>query len=163
MTPFNLNSLKGRMAEHLIQDLFIQSGYHVFNYGLERLHPSLSKLIKTNQRNTAKALRFMPDFVVQHSGNGDLFYMEVKFRSNGCFGFDEQTIKAYPYHNAWFVIVSPHKIQCIHYKRLIKGFTVNPSTNYSLLKVKSFQFDAEIVREYEAYAQKLFARFAPEK
>ncbi len=28
---FNLNTLKGRMAEHLVQDLFIQNGYNVSN------------------------------------------------------------------------------------------------------------------------------------
>lgn len=39
MSNFNLNSLKGRIAEQLIQDLFQQSGYNVFNFGLERLHP----------------------------------------------------------------------------------------------------------------------------
>ena len=31
---FNLNSLKGRIAEQLIQDLFQQSGYNVLNFGL---------------------------------------------------------------------------------------------------------------------------------
>lgn len=50
------------------------------------------------------SLRFMPDFVVQSSQNGDLFYLEVKFRANGTFSFDEH-YKNYPYQNAWFVIV----------------------------------------------------------
>lgn len=53
------------MAEHLVQDLFIQSGYNVFNFGLERLHPILSKNVRTKETKTSKALRFMPDFVVQ--------------------------------------------------------------------------------------------------
>ena len=79
MGNFNLNSLKGRIAEQLVQDLFQQSGYNVFNFGLERLHPGLSKLIGSNNQKTSRALRFMPDFVVQSSINGDLFYMEVKF------------------------------------------------------------------------------------
>ena len=85
MSNFNLNSLKGRIAEHLVQDLFQQSAYNVFNFGLERLHPALSKLIATNHQKTGKSLRFMPDFVVQSSINGELFYLEVKFRSNGTF------------------------------------------------------------------------------
>ncbi|MDB5940183.1 MAG: hypothetical protein JWP77_2547 [Polaromonas sp.] len=42
MSNFNLNSLNGRIAEQLVQDLFQQSGYNVFNFGLERLHPGLS-------------------------------------------------------------------------------------------------------------------------
>jgi hypothetical protein len=96
----------------LIQDLFINSDYNVFNYGLERLHPSLSKLISRNNKQTSKALRYMPDFVVQSNLNGDLFYLEVKFRADGCFEFDER-FNDYPYRNAWFVIVSPGRIQCM--------------------------------------------------
>lgn len=96
MNNFNINSLKGRIAEQLVQDLFQQSGYNVFNFGLERLHPALSKLITNNNQKTGRLLRYMPDFVVQSSINGDLFYLEVKFRANGCFRFDEN-YKDYPY------------------------------------------------------------------
>ncbi|MBK9477803.1 MAG: hypothetical protein IPO70_11605 [Bacteroidetes bacterium] len=76
-SSFNINTLKGRIAEHLIQDLFIYSGYNVFNYGLERIHPSLSKFINFNNQKASKALRFMSDFVVQGSIDGALFYLEV--------------------------------------------------------------------------------------
>jgi len=157
-SKFNLNSLKGRIAEQLIQDLFQQSGYNVFNFGLERLHPGLSKLIASNNLKTSKSLRYMPDFVVQSSVNGDLFYLEVKFRANGTFAFDEH-YKDYPYHNAWFVIVSPDKIQGIHYKRLVAGYGISPQTNYNLLKIKSFHISAELLAEYEGYCSELFAAF----
>lgn len=155
---FNLNSLKGRIAEQLIQDLFQQSNYNVFNFGLERLHPGLSKLISSNNLKTSKSLRYMPDFVVQSSQNGDLFYLEVKFRANGTFGFDE-SYKDYPYHNAWFVIVSPEKIQAMHYKRLVAGHIIKPTSNYSLLKIKSFHISPELLEEYQAYCGDLFAAF----
>ncbi len=158
MSNFNLNSLKGRIAEHLVQDLFQQSGYNVFNFGLERLHPALSKLIATNHQKTGKSLRFMPDFVVQSSINGDLFYLEVKFRSNGTFCFDEY-YKNYPYLNAWFVIVSPAKIQAMHYKRLKEGYAMTNSSNYSLLKIKSFHISSELLKDYEHYCTMLFASF----
>lgn len=155
---FNLNTLKGRIAEQLIQDLFQQSGYNVFNFGLERLHPGLSKLISSNNFSTSKSLRFMPDFVVQSSLNGDLFYLEVKFRANGTFSFDDK-YKNYPYKNAWFVVVSPEKIQAIHYKRLISGFDISPDTKYSLLKIKSFHISAQLLEEYEQYCITLFSAF----
>jgi hypothetical protein len=158
MSNFNLNSLKGRIAEQVVQDLFQQSGYNVFNFGLERVLPSLSKLIRTNNHKTGKALRFMPDFVVQSSKNGELFYMEVKFRANGCFSFDEN-YDDYPYHNAWFVIVSPEQIQCMHYKRLKAGYSINPNTNYSLLKVKSFHIVPQLLEDYVSYCNSLFASF----
>lgn len=155
---FNLNSLKGRIAEQMIQDLFQQSGYNVFNFGLERLHPGLSKLISSNNLRTGKSLRYMPDFVVQSSINGDLFYLEVKFRANGAFCFNEN-YKDYPYQNAWFVIVSPEKIQAIHYKRLIAGYGIGPETNYSLLKIKSFHINPKLLEEYQGYCNDLFAAF----
>lgn len=158
MNTFPLNALKGRMAEHLIQDLFIQSGYNVFNFGLERIMPSLSKLLKTNNQKTSKELRFMPDFVVQSTENGDLFYLWIKFRSDGFFAFDER-YKDYPYRNAWFVVVSPDKIQCMHYKRLKAGYGIRPDSKYELGKVKSFHIDPVVLAEYEAYARQIFAGF----
>jgi hypothetical protein len=157
-SSFNLNSLKGRIAEKLIQDLFIQSGYNVFNYGLEMLHPSLSKKISSNNKRTSRNLRFMPDFVVQSTKNGDLFYLEVKFRASGCFMFDQRYTE-YPYKNAWFVIVSPHKIQCMHYKLLIEGKEITQNTAYHLNKVKSFHIDSEILSEYESYAKTMFSPY----
>ena len=157
-TLFNLNTLKGRIAEQLIQDLFINCGYNVFNYGLERIHPSLSKSITTNNKTTSKALRFMPDYVVQSRENGDLFYLEVKFRANGEFYFDEKYAD-YPYKNAWFVIVSPEKIQCMHYKRLKAGYTVSKDTNYPLTAVRSFHIKKELLEEYTSYAQSIFQAY----
>lgn len=156
---FNLNSLKGRIAEQLIQDLFIQNGYNVFNYGLERIHPSLSKMISFNNHKTSKELRYMPDFVVQSTLNGDLFYLEVKFRANGEFRFDEH-YENYPYKNAWFVIVSPYKTQCMHYRLLIKGKAITADTNYILSKVKSFHFNEESLNEYSEYAKLMFKAFS---
>ncbi len=157
-TQFHLNSLKGRIAEQLIQDLFINNHYNVFNYGLERLHPSLSKMISFDAHSTSRELRYMPDFVVQSSQNGDLFYLEVKFRANGSFRFDEK-YEHYPYRNAWFVIVSPEKIQCMHYKRLKAGYEITPETNYSLNKVKSFHFTLESIKEYTEYTKQVFQAF----
>jgi hypothetical protein len=146
------------MAEHLVQDLFIQSGYNVFNFGLERVMPSLSKLLAMNNQKTSRELRFMPDFVVQSTVNGDLFYLEVKFRADGFFAFDDRYTD-YPYHNAWFVIVSPEKIQCMHYKRLRAGYTIRPDSRYLLTKVKSFHIDPAVLAEYEEYAKQIFASF----
>lgn len=154
----NLNMLKGRIAEQLIQDLFLNARYNVFNYGLERLHPFLSKTLSRNNQKTSKALRFMPDFVVQSTLNGDLFYMEVKFRADGCFAFDERHMD-YPYKNAWFVIVSPRRIQCIHYKRLAAGYGITAESKYTLSSVKSFHIDKQLLEEYEGYAQLLFKGF----
>jgi len=155
---FNLNTLKGKMAEQLIQDLFQQNGYNVFSFGLERQHPMLSQKLKYNNNKTSTDLRFMPDFVVQSGKNGDLFYLEVKFRADGCFKFDEK-YESYPYKNAWFVVVSPEKIQCMHYKRLKLKYEITPQKNYTLSGVKSFHINPEQLTEYESYARLMFQSF----
>jgi hypothetical protein len=156
---FNLNSLKGRIAEYLIQDLFIQSGYNVFNYGIERQMPGITKRLNAKKETTTgKALRYMPDFVVQSLSTGDLFYLEVKFRASGMFSIKELP-DDYPYRNAWFVIVSPEKIQCILYKRLKDGYEITPSTNYLMQNVKSFHIDKERLQEYHEYAKQLFMAY----
>jgi hypothetical protein len=95
---------------------------------------------------------------VQSSQNGDLFYLEVKFRANGCFKFDEK-YEGYPYQNAWFVIVSPDRTQCLHYKLLKAGKEITPGTTYCLSKVKSFHIAPDILAEYESYARIMFQAF----
>jgi hypothetical protein len=156
---FPLNSLKGRIAEYLIQDLFIHSGYNVFNYGIERQMPGITKQLNFKKHTpTAKALRHMPDFVVQSILTGNLFYLEVKFRASGIFALDKM-YDDYPYRNAWFVIVSPNKIQGILYKRLKEGYEVTPATNYLLENIKSFHIDKDRLQEYKEYAKQLFMAF----
>ena len=119
-------------------------------------------MLANNHHKTSKELRFMPDFVVQSTQNGDLFYLEVKFRANGTFGFDER-FENYPYKNAWFVVVSPQKIQCMHYRHLAKGNMITPESSYTLGRVRSFHFSAESIQEYTDYARLLFGAFNAEK
>lgn len=155
-TTFNLNTLKGRMAEHLIQDLFIHCGYNVFNYGMERIMPGILQQMKIKKDSpVAKAIRYMPDFVVQSNSTGELFYLEVKFRANGAFG-PQDIDENYPYKNARFIIVSPQKIQAIHYNHLKKGNSITEKTNYSLLKINKLHIDAAILEEYVNYAKVMF-------
>ncbi len=156
---FNLNSLKGRMAEQLIQDLFLQSGYNVFNYGIEKVMPGFARFLgPQGSLKINKALRYMPDFVVQSIDSGDLFYLEVKFRASGNYSAKELP-ENYPYKNAWFVIVSPDKIQCMHYNLLKVGSEITANTNYLLTGIKSFHIEPELIQEYEQYATTLFSGF----
>ncbi|MDA9554849.1 hypothetical protein N9R54_01315 [Pelobium sp.] len=143
----------------MVQDLFLQSNYNVFNYGMERVMPGFAKYLSPGGRSKVnKALRFMSDFVVQSMETGDLFYLEVKFRANGKYSIKELPAD-YPYKNAWFVIVSPQKIQCVHYKRLAEGFAISPQTHYHLTGIKSFHIVPELIQEYETYAKTLFSGF----
>lgn len=35
-TPFSLNAIKGRVAETIVQELFLAHEFNVFHYGMER-------------------------------------------------------------------------------------------------------------------------------
>lgn len=76
----------------------------------------------------------------------------------GCFRFDDK-FRDYPYKNVWFVIVSPEKIQCMHYKRLVAGYEITAETRYHLSSVRSFHLSKDSITEYESYARQVFEGF----
>ena len=152
---FNYNLIKGRVAETIIQQLFLELGFHVFNYGMEYASPQM--LGKVNDKNspTALQIRNMPDFVIQDP-KGELYYLEVKYRGNGKFN-RKSLNKDFPYKNALFVIVSKEKIQCLSFQDLDSGLEINPSTNYELYNRKEFStVDKTIVKRYLNYCIKFF-------
>ncbi len=157
-TKFSFNKIKGRLAETVVQELFLLNNYNVFNYGMERMMPGITERMGNAKSAVAKSIRFMPDFVVQSRLTGDLCYLEVKFRANGKFSIEELDTD-YPYGNAWFVIVSPGKIQAIHINMLKKKKAISPATNFNLKGIKAFHLDAGLVDEFEAYSGQLFKGF----
>jgi hypothetical protein len=65
--------------------LFQNCGYTVSEYGMERTLPNILRKIQNRDEETAKQIRSMPDFVVQNPENGQLNYVEVKYRKSGKF------------------------------------------------------------------------------
>ena len=43
---YRYNMIKGRIAETLIQELFLSLGYNVFRYGMENTIPGIMELLK---------------------------------------------------------------------------------------------------------------------
>src|SRR6478609_60763 len=80
---YRFNNIKGRIAETLIQELFLSMGYNVFSYGMENTIPGIMKLLKNVRSDVANDIRRMPDFVVQNPNNNVVHFVEVKFRANG--------------------------------------------------------------------------------
>ena len=64
------NIIKGRIAETLIEELFIYLGYNVFRYGMENTVPGVMSLLKGVRSDVADNIRRMPDFVIQ-SNSGE--------------------------------------------------------------------------------------------
>jgi len=65
--------IKGRIAETLIEELFLSLEYNVFRYGMENTVPGIMELLKGVRGDVATNIRRMPDFVVQNK-KGDVFF-----------------------------------------------------------------------------------------
>ncbi len=134
-TKYKEGMIKGRIAETLIEELFLALGYNVFRYGMENTVPAITKLLQGIKSEVADIIRRMPDFVVQHPIRKDVFFIEVKFRRNEEFDITDSSLVNYPYKNAYFIIVSKSHIKCITYRELAEGKKITPkSMNYSKVR-----------------------------
>lgn len=109
----SIEMIKGRVAEAIIEELFIELDFNVFRYGMENTIPSIMQLLKTSKDDVSKHIRKMPDLVINKGKHN--FFIEVKFRKNGEWSFDNIE-KDYPFDNVYFVLVSKKHIQCLNYK-----------------------------------------------
>jgi len=109
---FQENMIKGRIAETLIEELFLAIGYNVFRYGMENTIPGVMKLLRGVRGDVADSIKRMPDFVVQDR-KGEVYFIEVKFRANETFAKADLPSN-YPYYNAYIVLVSKKTHQVHH-------------------------------------------------
>lgn len=65
LPTFSANSVKGRVAETIIQELFLAHDYNVCHYGMERSIPGIAQLTRKTYGAVKQQVRTMPDFVVQ--------------------------------------------------------------------------------------------------
>src|SRR5687768_7797544 len=101
---YRYGMIKGRIAETLIQELFLSLGYSVFRYGMENTIPGIMELLKGVKSEVSQHIRRMPDFVIQHPVRKDVYFVEVKFRANGEFR-EKDLPKDFPYTNAYIILV----------------------------------------------------------
>src|SRR6478609_6357970 len=80
---YRFGMIKGRIAETLIQELFLSLDYNVFRYGMENTIPGIMELLKGVRSDVAQEIRRMPDFVIQNRNTKDVSFVEVKFRASG--------------------------------------------------------------------------------
>jgi len=151
---FQENMIKGRIAETLIEELFLAMGYNVFRYGMENTIPGVMKLLKYIRGDVADSIKRMPDFVVQDK-NGEVYFIEVKFRASETFTRDDLP-KNYPYYNAYIVLVSKKHIKCITVQELEAGKDISPSSRNYLGSRKEFDLDKETIISFCDFAVKFF-------
>ncbi len=145
--------IKGRIAETLIEELFLSLDYSVFRYGMENTVPGIMNLLKGVRSDVATNIRRMPDFVIQK--NSHVFFIEVKFRKSEEFKFKDLP-EDYPYENCYFVIVSKKHIKCISYEELKKGKEITPTSRNYLGSRKEFELDKEVIIDFCNFAVKFF-------
>lgn len=152
---YRYNMIKGRIAETLIQELFLSLGYNVFRFGMENTIPGIMELLKGVRSDVAQEIRRMPDFVVQDPKKKDVYFVEVKFRASGEFKYKDLP-KDYPYTNAYIIVVSKKHIKCITVDELKEGFEINPNSKNYLGSRKEFDLDKDVIVEFCKFAIQFF-------
>ena len=152
---YRYGMIKGRIAETLIQELFLSLDYSVFRYGMENTVPGVMELLKGVRSEVAQEIRRMPDFVVQNRANGEVFFVEVKFRANEEFKLKDLP-KNYPYRNAFIILVSKKHIKCITVPELEAGQEIAPTSKNYLGYRKEFGLDKEVIKDFCDFAVKFF-------
>lgn len=149
------NLIKGRIAETIIEELFLSLGFQVFKYGMENTIPGIMDLLKGVKDDVAMEIKRMPDLVVYKDGQAN--FIEVKFRASGTFKLSDIDKKGdYPYQNALIVLVSKKHIKCISFMELLDGKEIKETDHKYLGSRKEFDTDKEKIIEYCQYAVKFF-------
>jgi hypothetical protein len=153
---FTEDMIKGRIAETLIEELFLNLGFDVFRYGMENTIPGIMNLLAGVRSDVAENIKRMPDFVLQNPKNREVYFVDVKFRKSESFSFSDLK-PDYPFHNCYFIVVSKNHIKCIKYKELEEGKKIKPDDNNFLLgNRKEFELDRETIIEFCKHATKFF-------
>jgi hypothetical protein len=152
---YRYNMIKGRIAETLIQELFLSMNYNVFRYGMENTIPGIMDLLKGVRSDVATDIRRMPDFVVQSRDTKDVYFVEVKFRASGEFRFKDLS-ENYPYMNAFIIVVSKKHIKCITVEELADGQEITPTSKNFLGNRKEFDLNKEVIIDFCKFAVQFF-------
>jgi len=151
---FQENMIKGRIAETLVEELFLAMGYNVFRYGMENTIPGVMKLLRGVRGDVADSIKRMPDFVVQDK-KGEVYFMEVKFRASETFTLNDLP-QNYPYFNAYIVLVSKKHIKCVTVQELEEGKEISPTSRNYLGSRKEFDLDKDTIISFCDFAVKFF-------
>jgi len=156
---YNEAMIKGRIAEAIVEQLFLSSGYNVFRYGMENTIPGVMELLKGVQGDVVEDIRSMPDFVIQNKNNPNkVYFIEVKFRANGNFNrYDlDKNHPNYPYKNAYIVLVSKQHIKCVKVEELYKNIEITQNSENYLGDRTEFDLDKGKIIKFCKFASKFF-------
>lgn len=144
------SNIKGRIAETIVEEMFLAMGYRVFRFGMENTVPGFSDRYLPKTGDVANQVRKMPDFIVVKDSK--IAFVEVKYRTNGEFDFSSYDKKGgYPYPNAYFILVTPKHIKIQKAEELQKG-----KDFIYLGSHPDFETDKQIILQYITFCKKFF-------
>ena len=147
------SSIKGRLAEAIVEEMFLNMGYKVFRFGMENTVPGFGDRYLPKYGDVADEVRKMPDFIIVK--DSQIAYVEVKYRTKGEQDFDFKSYYTkkggYPYKSAFFILVTPKHIKVQKASELEKG-----EKFIFLNKCKDFETDKEIILKYIEFCKKFF-------
>ncbi|MGB8191732.1 MAG: hypothetical protein WCF67_07435 [Chitinophagaceae bacterium] len=152
---FRYKMIKGKIAETLIEQLFLSHKYMVYRYGMEYTMPGFAESMKGIKNEVTSRVKNMPDFVVQHRLYKETHFVEVKFRANGCFS-EEDLDKDYPYDEALIIVVSKKHIKCLSVRELRDGRGITPHCDNYLAYRPEFQLRSDVVIDFCRFAETFF-------
>ena len=150
---FTEGMIKGRIAETLVEELFLSLNYNVFRYGMENTVPGIMNLLKGGRGDVATNIRRMPDFVIQKDKK--VFFVEVKFRASETFTKNDLPAD-YPFLNTYFIVVSKKHIKVITYCELMEGQEISPTSHNYLGNCGDFDLDKQTIIDFCNFAVKFF-------
>ena len=157
---YNEAMIKGRVAEAIVEQLFLSSGYNVFRYGMENTIPGIMELLRGVQGDVVENIKSMPDFVIQQKGDlNRVYFIEVKFRASGDYNKHdlEKNHPKYPYKNAYIILVSRYHIKCVKVEELYQGVEITQQSEHYYLGDRSeFNLDKGNIIKFCKFAAKFF-------
>ena len=151
------NMIKGRIAETLIQELFLSLDYNVFKYGMENTIPGIMTLLQGVRDDVAEQIKQMPDFVVQNPKTKEVHFVEVKFRKSETYTLaDLEKYGKYAFNNAYIILVSKYHIKCLSVEELRNGKQFTPHCKNYLGNRKEFDLKKGVIKEFCDFAIKFF-------
>lgn len=156
---FAMSLIKGRIAETMVEQLFVALNWKVYRYGMEHTVPEIMREDICNRDGfVAQTIRKMPDFVVQDR-NGNLFFAEVKFsKSEGSHENFKKSLGGYP-RDAYIIVVSKKHILSAR----IGDFIDRGEKELTYFaKQREFNFsesDTEIIKKFCGIIEKIVDEF----
>ena len=151
MKKISDSGIKGRLAEAIVEEMFLAMYYKVFRFGMENTVPGFSSRHLPIRGEIANEVRKMPDFIVVKDSK--IAYIEVKYRTSGKFDINEYYRKkgGYPYDNAYIILVTPKYIKIQKASELKKG-----KDFVYLHQHPYFDTDKGVILKYVEYTRKFF-------